>query len=38
MLLATTVLHFPELEAEPELLGSGHNVDLMEDQVDALWT
>jgi hypothetical protein len=36
--LAAIVLHFPEWESELELLGSGRNADLMEDQVDALWT
>jgi hypothetical protein len=36
--LATALLHFPEIETELELLGSGRNADLMEDQVDALWT
>jgi hypothetical protein len=36
--LAAIVFHFPELEAELELLGSEHNADLAEDQVDALWT
>jgi hypothetical protein len=35
--LVTALLHFLELEAELELLGTGHNVALMEDQVDALW-
>jgi hypothetical protein len=36
--LATALLHFPELETELELFGSRRNTDLMEDQVDALWT
>jgi hypothetical protein len=36
--LVAVVSHFLELEAELELLGSGRNVDLKEDQVDALWT
>jgi hypothetical protein len=36
--LATALLHFSELEAELELRGSGCNANLMEDQVDALWT
>jgi hypothetical protein len=36
--LAALVLHFPEWEPELELLGSGRNADLAEDQVDALWT
>jgi hypothetical protein len=29
--------HFLELGTELQLLGSGHNTDLMEDQVDTLW-
>jgi hypothetical protein len=29
--LVVTLLHFPELEAELEVLGSGRNADLMED-------
>jgi hypothetical protein len=32
------LLHFLELGPELELLKSGYNADLMEDQVDALWT
>jgi hypothetical protein len=36
--LVATLSQFPELGAELELLGSGHNVDLTKDQVDALWT
>jgi hypothetical protein len=36
--LATALSHFSESGAELELLGSGHNADLTEDQVDALWT
>jgi hypothetical protein len=36
--LVAIVSHFPELEAELELLGSGRNAYLTEDQVDALWT
>jgi hypothetical protein len=36
--LVVALLHFPELEAKLELLGSRHNVDLTEDQVDTLWT
>jgi hypothetical protein len=34
--LAAALLHFLELGTELELLGSGHNVDLMVGQVDAL--
>jgi hypothetical protein len=34
--LVVTLLHFLELEAELEVLGSGRNADLTEDQVDAL--
>jgi hypothetical protein len=36
--LSAAFLHFPELESELELLGSGRNTDLTKDQVDALWT
>jgi hypothetical protein len=35
--LTAALLHFPELEVELELLGSGHNADLMEGHLDALW-
>jgi hypothetical protein len=35
--LVTALSHFPEPEAELELLGSGRNAVLMEDHVDALW-
>jgi hypothetical protein len=35
--LVTALSHFLELEAELELLGSGRNTVLPEDQVDALW-
>jgi hypothetical protein len=35
--LVTALSQFLELEAELELLGSGHNTTLTEDQVDALW-
>jgi hypothetical protein len=35
--LVATLLHFSELETELELLGSGRNAVLMEDQVDSLW-
>jgi hypothetical protein len=35
--LDAALSHFPELEAELELLGSRRNVALMEDRVDALW-
>jgi hypothetical protein len=30
------LLHFPELKSELELLGFGQNVDLTDDQADAL--
>jgi hypothetical protein len=36
--LITTLSQFPKLEPELELLGSGHNADLTENQLDALWT
>jgi hypothetical protein len=35
--LIAALLHFPELELELELLGSGHNADLTESHLDALW-
>jgi hypothetical protein len=34
--LAAALSHFPKMEVELELIGSRHNVDLAEDQVDAL--
>jgi hypothetical protein len=37
-MLVATMLHFLELRSELELLGSGRNVDLIEDEVVALWT
>jgi hypothetical protein len=36
--LVAALLHFLELEPELQLLRSMHNVGLMEDKVDALWT
>jgi hypothetical protein len=36
LVLAPALSHFPELGAELELLGSGRNMDLAEDQVDDL--
>jgi hypothetical protein len=36
--LITAFSHFPELETEEELLASRHNADLIEGQLDALWT
>jgi hypothetical protein len=35
--LVAALSHFLELDAKLELLRSGHNAALMEDQVDALW-
>jgi hypothetical protein len=35
--LVTILSHFPKLETELELLGSGRGVDLSDDQADALW-
>jgi hypothetical protein len=35
--LVTTLSHFLELKSELELLGPRRNVDLIEDQADALW-
>jgi hypothetical protein len=34
--LTAALSHFPNLETELELLGSGRNADLMESQLDAL--
>jgi hypothetical protein len=36
--LVATVSYFPELKSDLELLGSGCNADLAEDEADALWT
>jgi hypothetical protein len=36
--LVVVLSHFPELETNLELLGTERNTDLMEDQMDALWT
>jgi hypothetical protein len=36
--LLVALSHFLALEPELELLGSGHNEDLIEDQEYALWT
>jgi hypothetical protein len=35
--LVAALSHFLELKSELELLGSGRNADLTEDQADALW-
>jgi hypothetical protein len=35
-MLAVALSHFSELGTELELLGSGHNMDVMEDRMDAL--
>jgi hypothetical protein len=35
-ILVAVVLHFPELDADLEVLGSRRNVGLMEDEADAL--
>jgi hypothetical protein len=35
--LVATLSPFLELKSELELLGSGHNANLIEDQSDALW-
>jgi hypothetical protein len=35
--LTVALVHFPELEPEMELHGSGCNADLTEGQLDALW-
>jgi hypothetical protein len=36
--LVAALSHFLELKTKLELLGSGHNADLIVDQADALWT
>jgi hypothetical protein len=35
--LVAAVSHFLELKTELEVLGSGHSVDLIEDEADAMW-
>jgi hypothetical protein len=35
--LVAAVSHFPELKSKLEVLGSGHNMDLTEDEANALW-
>jgi hypothetical protein len=37
LVLHAALSHFPELEPELELLGSGYNADKMEGQLDAFW-
>jgi hypothetical protein len=36
--LTVVLLHFPELESELELLGSGYNANLAKDGMEAFWT
>jgi hypothetical protein len=36
--LVAAVLHFPELDADLEVLGSKHSAGLIDDEVDALWS
>jgi hypothetical protein len=36
--LVPTVSHFLELKTELEVLRSGRNADLIEDEANALWT
>jgi hypothetical protein len=36
--LVTVVSHFPELDIDLEVLGSGCSAGLTEDEVDALWS
>jgi hypothetical protein len=36
--LVTVVLHFPEVDADLEVLGSGCNTGLTKDEVNALWS
>jgi hypothetical protein len=35
--LVTALLHFLELKSELDLLRSGQNVDLSDDQANAIW-
>jgi hypothetical protein len=35
--LVATLSHFPQLKSELELLGSGRNATLIDNQADALW-
>jgi hypothetical protein len=35
--LVAALSHFLELKSELELIGSGQNTDLTDDQADALW-
>jgi hypothetical protein len=35
---ASTMSHFLELDADMEVLESGHSVGLTDDEVDALWS
>jgi hypothetical protein len=36
--LIATVSHFLVLKTDLEVLESGHNTDVIEDEADALWT
>jgi hypothetical protein len=36
--LVTVVSHFPEVDADLEVLGSGCNTGLTEDEVNTLWS
>jgi hypothetical protein len=36
--LTTVFLHFPKLEYELELLGSGYNADPTKDEMGPFWT
>jgi hypothetical protein len=38
LVMTIVLLHFPELEVELELLGSGYNADLSCDEMETLWT
>jgi hypothetical protein len=35
--LVAILSHYPKLEPELELIGSGRDADLSDDRVDALW-
>jgi hypothetical protein len=36
--LTTILSHFPELELDLKLLGSGYNANLMKDEMEVFWT
>jgi hypothetical protein len=38
LVLTAVLSHFPELEVELDLLGSGYNADMLCDEMETLWT